>query len=225
MSWIAVGAAAVTVVGGAISANQANKGAQGAANAQERMSQAAIDEQRRQFDLSRGDMAPWMQAGSGALSQMQALNSGDFSSFHASPDYTFSFGEGQRALDSGAAARGGLFGGAHSRDAIKYGQGMAEQQYGNYYARLQSMAGQGQTTASGLGTLGANMANNIGNQYNNMGTARASAYNQQGQNNAQLWAGVAGAGNNLFQNYMAQRNSGGGYSSSGGGLSGFGGSY
>jgi len=204
MPWGAVAAAVV----GAYSASQSNKAAKDGANAQAGASQAAIDEQRRQYDLSRQDMAPWLQAGGGALAQMQALNSGDFSSFHASPDYTFSFGEGQRALDSGAAARGGLFGGAHSRDAIKYGQGMAEQQYGNYYNRLQSMAGQGQTTATGLGTLGANMANQIGGQYSNMGNARASSYGQIANNNSQLAAGLGGMFNNWYQQNSA--NNGGG---------------
>ena len=201
MSWGLVAGAAITVIGGAVAGNQANKAAQGAANAQERANQLAIDEQRRQYDQSRTDMLPWLNAGTGALSQMQALNAGDSSQFHESPDYQFAFSEGQRALDQGAAARGGLFGGGNTRDTIKYGQGMANQQYGTFYNRLQSMAGQGQTAAGGLGSLGANMAGQIGGYHNNSGSARASAYNQIGQNNAQLVAGTAGTLNNLFQNY------------------------
>lgn len=209
MSWGLVAGAAITVIGGAVASNQANKGAKGAANAQERANQLAIEEQRRQYDQTRTDMMPWLNAGSGALSQMQQLNSGDFSSFKESPDYQFTFNEGQRALDQGAASRGGLFGGGNSRDTIKYGQGAASQQYGNFYARLQSMAGQGQTTAGGLGQLGAGMANQIGGYQNNSGQARASAYNQIGQNNAQFAAGTAGTLNNLFQNYYTANGWGG----------------
>ena len=226
MSWIAVGAAAVTVVGGAISANQANKGAQGAANAQERMSQAAIEEQRRQFDISQQNQAPWLAAGTDALGKQQAFLNGDWSGFMNAPDYKYALEQGIGAVDKSAASRGGLFGGAHSMDLTRFGQGLALQNADGYYGKLAGLSGTGQNSAQNLGALGANMATNIGNQYNNAGNARASAYQQMGQNNAQLWAGVAGAGNNLFQNYMAQRRpASGGDSSSGGGLSGFGGSY
>jgi hypothetical protein len=154
------------------------------------------------------DQMPWMQAGTGALGQMQALNGGNFSSFHESPDYQFALKQGMDSLDSSAAARGGLFGGGHSRDLVNYGQGMAEQNYNNYYNRLQSMAGQGQTTAAGLGTLGANMATNIGNQYTNAANARSSAYGQIANNNSQMAAGIGGAFNNWYQQNSA--NNGGG---------------
>jgi hypothetical protein len=195
MPWGAVIGAVVSIYG----ASQQNKAANKGANAQERASQAAIDEQRREYDQTRTDQMPWLTAGTGALGQMGALNSGDFSSFHASPDYKFALQQGMDTLDHSAAARGGLFGGGHTRDLVKYGQGMAEQNYNNFYNRLQSMAGQGQTTASGLGTLGANMAQQIGAQYNNIGNARQSAYNQIGQNNAQAGAAVGGAINQYGQ--------------------------
>lgn len=46
--------------------------AERAASAEERAAQLAIDEQRRQFDLSRSDMAPWLETGRGALNQLAA---------------------------------------------------------------------------------------------------------------------------------------------------------
>lgn len=201
MPWGAVAAAVV----GAYSASQSNKAANKGAKGSEAAAQASIDEQRREYDQSRADQLPWLTAGSGALGQMNALNAGDFSSFHASPDYQFALKQGMDSLDSSAAARGGLFGGGHTRDLVNYGQGMAEQNYNNYYNRLQSMAGQGQTTASGLGALGANMATNIGNQYTNAATARNSAYGTIANNNSQAAAGFAGALNNAYQGYRAQQ--------------------
>lgn len=204
MPW---GAVAAAVVGGVMSNQAAKKGSK----SQEKASQAAIAEQQRQFNLTRQDQMPWMQAGQGALGQMQALNSGDFSQFYSSPDYTYAREQGLGAIDSRAAARGGLFGGGNTRDAMKFASGLASQNYGNFYSRLQSMSGQGQTTASGLGTLGAEMASNIGAQYNNIGQARASSYQQQGDNWGQM-AGVAGnAFGNWYQNNRTQNPGGTGW--------------
>lgn len=208
MTWVAVGATAVTVIGGAIASDNA---ADQAADASRNATNSTIAEQRRQYDQSRKDMLPWLNAGGDALAQLQALNSGDFSSFKESPDYQFAFGQGLQALDRSAAARGGLFSGGADADRIAYGQGMAAQQYGNYYNRLASMAGLGQTTASGLGTLGANMAGQIGAAYqNNAANQRQSAYDT-----AETWrtglAGLAGAFGRGYQRNSALNDGGTGW--------------
>ena len=153
-----------------------------AAGAQTKAGKQSIAEQQRQFDLTRSDMMPWMQAGTGALGQMQALNSGDFSKFYQSPDYQFALDQGIKGLDRSAAARGRLYSGGYGQDLTNYAQGLATQNYGNYYGRLANMAGVGNTTAQNLGTFGQNKANQISNQYGNIGNARASAY--QGYGNA-----------------------------------------
>jgi len=175
MPW---GIAAAAVVG-AYSANQQSKAAKGAAGAQSRAADAATAEQQRQFDLTRQDQQPWMQAGQGALTQMQQLNAGDFSSFKESPDYQFALDQGLQGLDRSAAARGSLYSGGHSADLLKFGEGLASQNYGNFYNRLAGLSGTGQTTASGLGTLGANYASNIGNiGINNANNQRDSIYDR-----------------------------------------------
>lgn len=201
MSWGIVAGAAVSVVGGAIAGNQQKKAAQGAANAQMEGQQLSIAEQQRQFDLTRQDLQPWMQAGQGALGQMQALNSGDFSSFTQSPDYQFALEQGLQGLDRSAAARGSLNTGGHSADVMGYAQGLATQNYGNFYNRLAGLANVGQTTATGLGQFGANAANNIGNAYGNIGNARASAYQARGDANSQLTGMAAGIGSNMLNNW------------------------
>jgi len=205
MSWVAVGAAAVTVVGGYMSNKSANGAAKDAANAQGQMSQAAIDEQRRQFDLSRADQAPWLAAGTDALGKQGAFLNGDWSGFMNSPDYKYALSQGLDTIDHRAAANGGLFGGGNTRDAMRFGSGLATQNADNYWSKLSGLSGTGQNSAQNLGALGANMATNIGNQYNNAGNARASAYQQIGQNNADFWGGTAGVINNGFQGYMARR--------------------
>ena len=175
MPW---GIAAAAVVG-AYSANQQKNAANKSAKASQQAADAATAEQKRQFDLTRQDQQPWLQAGQGALTQMQALNSGDFSSFKESPDYQFAFDQGLQGLDRSAAARGSLYSGGHSADLMKFGQGLASQNYGNFYNRLAALSGTGQTTASGLGSLGANMATNIGNIWqNNALNQRQSIYDR-----------------------------------------------
>lgn len=197
MSWFAVGSAAATVVGGAISANQANKGAKAQANS----AQAAIDEQRAAREQARGDLMPYQQLGQGAIPLLQQLNSGDYSGFLESPDYLAARDLGQSQIDRGAASRGGLFGGGHTRDTVQFGGQLASQYLGNYRNSLMSQLGAGQNAAAGMGGFSANAANQIGQGLGAQGDARASGYN----NNAQFAAGTAGALNGLFQQYGAQR--------------------
>lgn len=201
MTWAAVAGAAVAVVGGAMNNRSQKKAANAAAGSQ----QAVIDEQRRQYDQSRQDYLPWLNAGGDALGQMQRLNSGDFSSFTHSPDYRFAYDQGMQALDRSAASRGNLFSGGQQADLMKFGHGLASQNYNTYYNRLASLAGVGQQTAGGLASLGQNTANGVGNALTNIGNTRASMYQNQGDNNAQ----TAGALGNLFSNYMGQRNGSG----------------
>jgi hypothetical protein len=103
------------------------------------------------------------------------------------PGYQFRLSQGLKSLDQTAAARGGLLSGNALRGAEQYGQGLASDEYQNAYNRywntrnqtlnpLQSLLGQGQTTASNLGTAGQNYATNAGNTIQAAGQARASGY-------------------------------------------------
>lgn len=69
MSWVAVAVAGGAIVGGALQANAAKKAAAG----QTQASQAAIDEQRRQFDVARSDLAPYREAGGAAVMRLRDL--------------------------------------------------------------------------------------------------------------------------------------------------------
>lgn len=194
MSWIKAG---VTLVGAAAKYYGDKK----AAAAQQKGYDAATAEQRRQFDLAREDQMPWLQAGQRALHQLEQLNSGNFSSFTASPDYQFALTEGLKGLDRSAAARGALWSGGADADRMAYASGLATQNYGNYYNRLASLAGLGQTTASGLGTLGANYASNAGRLALGAADARASSYRDQADTMTQL----VGSGGDLLADWYRGR--------------------
>jgi len=113
----------------------------------------------------------------------------DFSmqDFQVDPGYAFRVREGMKALDRQAAARGGLISGGALKAAQRYGQDLGSQEYQNAFNRyqvnranqlnpLQSMAGQGQTSAAQLGNAGQTYAGQAGAAYGAAGQAQASGY-------------------------------------------------
>lgn len=119
-----------------------------------------------------------------------------FDKFRSTPGYQFGLQEGQRALESSAAASGGLFSGKAGKALAKFGTDYADQQgYTPYMNRLASAAGLGQTATNQLGALGQSAATNVGQAYQNAGNARASGIagsaNAWGSTLGQL-GGIAG---------------------------------
>jgi hypothetical protein len=139
----------------------------------------AQDQAQAQFAQQRADTAPWRTAGGQALTgatDLLGLNGPDAASaamgrYTASPGYQWQLDQGLRAVDAGAAAAGTLRSGATLKAEQEYGQGLANQDFGNYYNRLYNLsqlggnvAVQGATNASGAATAaigGANAQNSI----------------------------------------------------------------
>lgn len=189
---------AAPLLGGLANTLLGNRGERRAADAQAQAQQAAIDEQRRQYDQSRQDMEPWRQAGMDGLSRLQGLLTNP-NSIQDSNAYQWRLGQGLQAQDRSAAANGNLFSGGHSADLMRFAQGEASQEYGNQWNRLAGLAGVGQTANSQLGALGANMAGNIGNSLGNIGNARASSYSNQANNWGQFATGAMGQINDWYR--------------------------
>lgn len=71
---MAISTGAAVLAGSLVSAGTGVAGSKAAGKAAEGMSREALDQQQRQFDLSREDLAPWQQAGQAALLKLgQAL--------------------------------------------------------------------------------------------------------------------------------------------------------
>lgn len=68
-----LGSAALGAGGSALAARSASNASRNAANAVQQSNDASVAEQRRQYDLSRGDNAPWLATGNAALSQLAGL--------------------------------------------------------------------------------------------------------------------------------------------------------
>jgi hypothetical protein len=104
-----------------------------------------------------------------------------FNGFQADPGYQFRLKEGQNAMNNALAARGGLLSGAAVKAGQKYASDLASQEYGNYFNRLSSLAGIGQTANNTVANLGQNVGQTVGNNMLQAGNARASGYAAQGQ--------------------------------------------
>lgn len=199
--------AIIGAVAGYLGNREANKGNNDATKAGLQSQQDYINELKRQFDINNANHQPWLDAGKGGLSSLQKLLSGDMSGFYASPDYQFALDQGVKTLDRSAAAHGSLYSGGHSADLMKYGQGLATQNYQNYVHELQSLAGVGQSAADNLGSYGQNYANSLGGAYTNMGNLRGSSYRNNAYNNAALYSNL---GSSLGQWYSQNYGSGSG---------------
>jgi len=206
MAWMLPAAIAASGFLGSSAASDAASQQAGAAREASALSDA-------QFQQTRQDQLPFLQAGVRALGKLESA--ADYTpfgmdQFTADPGYAFRLKEGQKALDAQAAARGGLISGNALRAAVGYGQEMGSQEYMNAFNRyqqeraarlqpLQSLAGVGQTTSANLGAAGAANANTMGNYLT--GGAAAGAAGRVGAANA-ITSGVGtylnyNQGNNL----------------------------
>jgi hypothetical protein len=206
--------------------------ASSAADTQAGAARDAAALQEKQYQQTRTDQMPYMQAGYAALNQLapMAANYQTFGmdQFQQDPGYQFRLSEGQRALGHQAGARGGLVSGQSLKAMQDYAQGSASNEYQNAFNRyqtersarlnpLQSLAGVGQTTGMQLGQAGAANAANVGNLMT--GGAAASAAGQVGAANA-MTGGLGtymnySQGNRLLDAIRGGR-VGGGYSPSSG---------
>jgi len=138
------------------------------------------------------------------------------SDFQADPGYAFRMGEGQKALERSAAARGGLMSGRAGKDMMRFGQDLGSQEYGNAFNRfqtnrsnklnpLQSLAGVGQTATNQVAGAAGEYGRGAGETIQGAGDARASGY--VGRANA--WNSALGTGvNNWTQNRLLNPSSG-----------------
>ena len=187
--------AAAFIVGGATLASGAigASASKSAGNAQARSAEAAAAESARQYDQTRTDQMPWMDAGKGALNRLQDPTA----NFTKSPGYDFRLKEGQRGVQQSAAARGGAYSGNAMKALSDYNQGMASNEYGNWWNQQSSLAGVGQATANSLGQLGAQSAANVGNSLMAAGDARASGI----MGGANSWSNALNTGVNTYGLY------------------------
>ena len=134
-----------------------------------------------------GQVAPYNPATgqSGFVDQTQQDAYGRFTT---SPDYLFRFNEGQRMLDSSAAARGTLMSGNQLRALTELGQNLASGEYGNYMNRLYGVAGLAPSGGQGMALQGGSQGlNQMFNAAGNLGTNLGNIAGAQGLAQQNTW--------------------------------------
>lgn len=193
--------AAVGIGGSLISAGSAKSAGNQAAAAQQYAADQAVGEQRRQFDITQQNFAPFLAAGQqavGAQGNLVGLNGNDqqaaaIAQLQQSPLYQSLFRNGQNTVLANSSATGGLRGGNIQRSLANFGSDTLAQVIQTQLANLGSIAGQGQGAAGSLGGLGANAANQIGQAYGDAGAAQAGAFLNAGKANVGNINNIAGA--------------------------------
>lgn len=132
--------------------------------------------------------APWREAGGRALGTLESMTARGPGAYTESPGYQFRLGEGEKAIERFASAKGGLLSGATGKALTAYGQDYATQDYDNFLTRYyqslspyQSLAGIGQTASAGTAATTAQGYGNLANIATQRGEAQAAGYLGQGQ--------------------------------------------
>lgn len=206
-----------TILGAGISAS----GQKSAASDQEQAAQNQIQLQQYEFNQEMQMEQPWLQAGTGALANLQAgfANGGQFTQtftpgdFTKSPEYQgyqFQQQQGNAALSARAAATGQTYSPGTTAALSQFNQGLSAESYQGWYddaynqwlnsqkqaiAGQETLAGYGQTATAESMTANQNATNNELTSLGNIGNAEASG--AIGVSNA-----FGNATSGLSQNYL-----------------------
>ena len=185
------------IVGGSqlIGGMMQSDAASDAAGAQTAASQAGIEEQRRQFDMVRELLKPYVEAGAPALQQQQALiglqgpqaQQQAISALEQGAGFQARVRQGEEALLQRASATGGLRGGNIQAALAQFRPQMLQQEIETQYGRLGGLTSLGQQSAAGVGTAGMQTGARVAGLYGDIGAAQAGAELAQGQAMANLF--------------------------------------
>jgi hypothetical protein len=186
--FVAVAIGGSALIGGVTSA----VGSHEAASAQTNAADQAAAIQQQQYAQNSANQQPDIAAGHTALNtigQDQANGTGFAASFTPqnyinTPGYQFQQQQGENAVNSSAAATGGVLNGGSLKALDQYTTGLANstysQAYQNYlagsaqsYSQLYGVASLGENAAASLGAQGVTSTNNQGNYLTQAGNAQA----------------------------------------------------
>ena len=190
--------AAASLISGAMQSRAVGK-----AQAAEREQQdKALQLQQRMYEEGVQRQQPFLAGGTEDYNRLRALMSGGPNAaqqfLQMDPGYGFRLSEGLKALERGAAARGGLISGNALKAAQRYGQDVASQEFGNAYNRLAGLANIGPAAAGVMNTLGQQYATGAGNIYGAMGQSAGQAQLQRGSIYGNMLNQLGGIGGRAF---------------------------
>lgn len=199
-----------SLVGGVMSSNAQENAAETAAGAQSEASRLQIAESQRQFNEIRQLLSPYVNAGTGALGQQQALlglsgadaQRSAIAGLESSPQMQALMQQGENAILQNASATGGLRGGKIQAALAQFRPQILSSMIESQYSKLGGLTSLGQNAAAGVGNAGMNASGQISQALGNIGSAQAGAALAAGNAQAGLantLGNVAGfAGSRLF---------------------------
>lgn len=201
MTWGFVAGAAITVVGGAINANQQKKAAKGAQNAQTEAADRGIEEQQRQFDAMQKLLSPYVQGGEQAMGAQrdilglsgQPAQKSAVDAIQNSAQFGALAKQGENAILQNAAATGGLRGGNTQGALAQFRPQLLNSLIDQQYSRLGGLTQLGQASAAGVGAAGMQSGDAITALLQQSGAAQAGGALAKGAANAQFGNTVVGA--------------------------------
>ena len=166
--------AGASLVGGVAQASAARS----ASKAQERAANEDIAFQRETRDQIMERLDPFYRAGqSGQDAYMFNMGLGPrpegYAGFQQTPGYQFQMDQGTQAVNAMAGARGGLNSGRTLQDLNRFGQGLANQEFGGYMNRLAGLTDMGMGAAGMQATASQNAAAGVSNALAARGNAQA----------------------------------------------------
>lgn len=194
------------LVGSVTGANAAADASSDAAATQAASAQAGIDLNREQFSQIQQLLAPFVQAGTGALSsygnllgtngngaQQNAING-----IMGMPAYTSALQQGENSILSNAAATGGLRSGNTQAALSQFAPQLLTQLINQQLAGFGNLSSLGQNAAAGTGNAGLQSTSNISNLLQQQGAATAGGQLAQGQAQANNIGSLFKIGSAIF---------------------------
>lgn len=182
-------------IGGLLGAGSQKKAVTQATHDQVDAYNKGIDETRRQFDLTRSDFAPYLKAGTSALSgvsDLTGLNGAPqqqsaIDALKASPFYQSLFRNGLESNLQNASATGGIRGGNEVRSLADFGSDTLMQTIQQQLASLGGLASMGEGATNQVAGFGADATAAITKLLGSIGGANASGALAKGGINNQMW--------------------------------------
>lgn len=202
----AIGAAAGSIGGAIIGGNAQKKAAQTASDTSLAVARENNALAKDIYGQNKATLTPSITRGNAAGERINALlglstpqqQASALAAFKTSPGYDWRVKEGEKAINSGYAARGIVQSGAAQKSLLNYGQNAASAEWGNYMAQLANQQGVGLSGASALAGVSQNYVNGVSANNNSAGSAAANAALVAGNAQGQMWQTAGSALGNIF---------------------------
>jgi hypothetical protein len=197
-------------VSGLLGGSSAKKASKKAQQAQIDALNNAIGEQRRQFDVTDAEFAPYREAGTQALGKYGALvgtDGGDqqdaaIRELMNSPFYQSLFRNGLETNLQNASATGGIRGGNEVRSLADFGADTLMKTIQQQLANLGGIAGLGLGATNSTAGFGQQTSNNVANLMTQEGTVNADGILTRARLNSSLFGNIGGFLDNAVKSFL-----------------------